>query len=96
MPLSLLKCPVRENSRKMDLWQFGLILLFSFAVDLTESTDFYSLTVNDLRGNNVPMSVFKGKVSVYRNGLLTYFQCWVNQSFSFSPSYLAVSSIFAK
>lgn len=50
----------------MELWQFGLILLFGFGVDLIESTDFYSLTVNDLQGNSVPMSVFKGKVSVYQ------------------------------
>ena len=50
----------------MDLWRFCLffILLFSFGVKLNESTDLYSLTVNDLQGNSVPMSVFKGKVSV--------------------------------
>ena len=50
----------------MDLWHFGLflILLLGFEVKFNESTDLYSLTVNDLQGNNVPMSVFKGKVSV--------------------------------
>lgn len=48
------------------LWHFGLfsILLFGFWVKFIESTDLYSLTVSDLQGNSVPMSVFKGKVSV--------------------------------
>lgn len=50
----------------MDLWHFGifLILFFGFGVNFIESTDLYSLSVNDLQGNSVPMSVFKGKVSV--------------------------------
>lgn len=65
VPLSLQTYSPRENSRKMELWQFGLILSFGFGVDLIDSTDFYSLTVSDLQGNSVPMSVFKGKVSVY-------------------------------
>lgn len=47
----------------MEVWQFGMILFLGFGVDLIESTDFYSLTVIDLQGNNIPMSVFKGKVS---------------------------------
>lgn len=50
----------------MELWQFGLILLFTFGVDLIESSDFYSLSVDDLQGNTIPMSVFKGKVSVFK------------------------------
>lgn len=50
----------------MYLCHFGLffILLFGFWVKFIESTDLYSLTVSDLQGNSVPMSVFKGKVSV--------------------------------
>ena len=53
-----------RNSRGMEVWQFGLIVLLGFGVDLIESSDFYSLTVEDLKGNAVPMSVFKGKVSI--------------------------------
>ena len=45
----------------MEVWQFGLIVLLGFGVDLIESSDFYSSTVEDLKGNAVPMSVFKGK-----------------------------------
>lgn len=50
----------------MDLWHVGLflILLLGFGVRCNESRDLYSLTVYDLQGNSVPMSVFKGKVSV--------------------------------
>ena len=54
-----------RNSRKMEVWQFGLIVLLGFGVDLIESSDFYSSTVEDLKGNVVPMSVFKGKVSIF-------------------------------
>ena len=53
-----------RNSRKMEVWQFSLIVLLDFGVDLIESSDFYSSTVEDLKGNAVPMSVFKGKVSI--------------------------------
>lgn len=55
-----------ENSSKMDLCNFGIffILFLGFGVKFNESTDLYSLTVNDLQGNSVPMSVFKGKVRV--------------------------------
>lgn len=49
----------------MEVWQFGLIVLLGFGVDLIESSDFYSSTVEDLKGNVVPMSVFKGKVSIF-------------------------------
>lgn len=48
----------------MEVWQFSLIVLLGFGVDLIESSDFYSLTIEDLKGNTVPMSVFKGKVSI--------------------------------
>lgn len=48
----------------MEVWQFGLIVLFGFGVDLIEFLDFYFLIVEDLKGNVVLMSVFKGKVSI--------------------------------
>lgn len=55
-----------KHSGNMDLWHFSLflILLLGVGVKFNESTDLYSLTVFDLQGNSVPMSVFKGKVSV--------------------------------
>lgn len=59
----------------MDPCHFGLflILLFGFGANFIEATDLYSLSVNDLQGNSVPMSVFKGKVSVNDNEGMTSF-----------------------
>ena len=49
----------------MDVWQFGLFLFVALGANIIECTDFHSLTVKDLQGNVVPMSVFKGKVSFF-------------------------------
>ena len=40
-------------------------MLFCLGGSVIECTDFHSITVKDLEGNVVPMSVFKGKVCFF-------------------------------
>lgn len=41
-----------------------LLLFVCFGPFAVQSTDLYSITVKDLQGNVVPMSIFKGKVGI--------------------------------
>lgn len=51
----------------MKFWLLSLSLILGFGPVTIDSTDLYSITVKDLQGNVVPMSVFKGKILLIIN-----------------------------
>ena len=62
VPVSLHTIDYSDTFPGMELF-LAVVLFVGLGVNIVGGTDFHSITVKDLQGNDVPMSVFKGKVS---------------------------------